>query len=61
VLDVQHGTTPFTLMVGSDGKLTGSGTVKVDGRAITGSSPDGGFTYAPRSASCPLGVLTVGG
>jgi hypothetical protein len=61
VVDVQHGATPFTLMVGSDGKVTGSGTVKVDGRAITGSSPDGGFTYAPRSASCPLGVLAVGG
>jgi hypothetical protein len=61
VVDVQHGTTPFTLMVGSDGKLTGSGTVKVDGRAITGSSPNGDFTYAPRSASCSLGVLTLAG
>jgi hypothetical protein len=57
VVDVQHGATPFTLMLGSDGKLTGSGTVKVDGRAITGSSPNGDFTYAPRSASCQLGVL----
>ncbi|HEV8149154.1 MAG TPA: hypothetical protein VGP61_03120 [Gemmatimonadales bacterium] len=61
MIDVQHGATPFTLMLGSDGKLTGSGTVKVDGRAITGSSPNGDFTYAPRSASCELGVLAVAG
>jgi len=61
MIDVQHGATPFTLMLGSDGKLTGSGTVKVDGRAITGSSPNGDFTYAPRSASCEVGVLAVAG
>ena len=61
LVEVQHGATPFTLMFGSDGKLTGSGTVKVDGRAITGSSPNGDFTYAPRSASCALGVLAVAG
>jgi hypothetical protein len=61
MIDVQHGATPFTLMLGADGKLTGSGTVRVDGRAITGSSPNGDFTYAPRSASCELGVLAVAG
>ena len=61
MIDVQHGATPFTLMLGSDGKLTGTGTVKVDGRAITGSSPNGDFTYAPRSASCALGVLALAG
>lgn len=61
LVDVQHGPTPFTLTLGADGKLTGSGTVRVDGRAITGSSPDGGFTYAPRSASCALGVLAPAG
>jgi len=56
---VQHGATPFTLTVGADGTLTGSGTVKVDGRAITGYSANGDFTYAPRSASCTFGVLTL--
>ena len=59
VVDVQHGATPFTLTLGSDGRLTGSGTVKVDGRAMTGSNPNGGFTYVPRSATCPLGVLSL--
>ena len=61
LVEVQHGSTPFTLTFGSDGKLTGSGTVTVDGRAITGSSPNGDFTYAPRSASCAVGVLALGG
>ena len=46
-------------MLGVDGKLTGSGTLKVDGRAITGSSPNGDFTYAPRSESCSVGVLAL--
>jgi hypothetical protein len=57
MVDVQHGATPFTLVLGPDGKLAGSGTVKVDGRAITGTGPSGEFTYAPRSASCALGAL----
>ena len=60
MIDVQHGATPFTLTLGADGKLTGSGAVKVDGRAITGSSANGEFTYAPRSASCAVGPLAPG-
>jgi hypothetical protein len=43
--------------VGTDGKLSGSGTVKVDGRQATGTSGDGSITYAPRSATCPVGVI----
>ena len=60
-VDVQHGATPFTLTLGSDGKLTGSGTTRVDGRAITGSGADGQFTYAPRSATCSIGTLAPAG
>lgn len=57
VVTVQNGGSPFTLTLGADGQLTGSGTVRVDGRVITGSGPDGRLTYAPRSESCLLGVL----
>jgi len=57
VVVVQNGASPFTMTLGADGSLSGSGTVRVDGRRITGKSPNGGFTYAPRSASCELGKL----
>ena len=57
VIEVQHGAAPFTLGFGSDGKLSGTSTVRVDGQAITGSGPNGEFTYEPCSASCELGIL----
>lgn len=59
VLTVQHGSAPFSLIMGSDGRLTGSGTVRVDGRQVT-NVVDGKVTYAPRSASCAVGVLGLG-
>ena len=48
---------PLSLTLGRDGRLTGSGTVKVDGRVVTGTSGNGNLTYAPRSASCALGTI----
>ena len=59
VLTVLHGSAPFSLTMGSDGRLTGSGTVRVDGRQVT-NVVDGRVTYAPRSATCSVGVLGLG-
>lgn len=60
VIAVENGSAPFTVTLGVDGTLSGSGTVRVDGRRITGSGP-GGITYAPQTASCPLGKLAPAG
>lgn len=57
VIAVKNGASPFTLALGADGRLTGSGTVRVDGRVMTGKTPNGELAYAPRSASCALGAL----
>lgn len=54
---VQHGTSPFTLALGADGRLTGTGSIRVDGRAVTGTDANGDLTYATRSASCSLGSI----
>jgi hypothetical protein len=59
VVTVQHVPSPFTLTMGSDGRLTGSGTVRVDGRQVS-NVVDGKVTYVPRSASCPVGTLGLG-
>jgi len=53
-----NGSSPFTVTLGTDGSLGGSGTVRVDGRKLTGKGPNGEFTYTPRSASCQLEKLT---
>jgi len=57
VIRVANGATPLDLTYSSDGKISGTGTVKVDGRVMTGTNGSGGLTYAPRSASCPLASL----
>ncbi len=56
-ITVQNGAAPFSVALGADGSLRGSGMVRVDGRAVTGTGPDGRLSYAPRSETCPLGVL----
>jgi hypothetical protein len=56
LVTVQHSPVPFTLTLGSDGRLTGSGTVRVDGRQVS-NVVDGKVTYVPRSASCAVGIL----
>jgi len=57
-INVLLGASPFTLMMRSDGRLTGPGTVTVDGRKAVGSDGSGAITYVPRSASCSVGVLS---
>jgi hypothetical protein len=47
--------------LGPDGKITGSGEVRVEGRVVTGTSGNGEITYAPRSATCPAGTLNPAG
>lgn len=54
---IRNGASPFSLALGADGRLTGSGTVRVDGRVLAGKMPDGTLAYAPRSASCALGSI----
>jgi hypothetical protein len=57
-INVQLGASQFTLMMGSDGQLTGPATVRVDGRAVVGTDGSGALTYVPRSASCTVGTLS---
>jgi len=57
VVNIANGASPLALAVGADGKLSGSGTVRVDGRQATGTNPDGSLAYVPRSATCPVGVI----
>ncbi|HTL06043.1 MAG TPA: hypothetical protein VL241_09875 [Gemmatimonadales bacterium] len=57
VIRVANGATPLELTYSSDGKLSGTGSVKVDGRQVTGTNGSGGLNYVPRSASCPLASL----
>lgn len=61
VVNIANGASPLSLAMGADGRLSGSGTVKVDGRQATGTSPDGGLAYVPRSATCPVGVIAPAG
>ncbi len=56
-VNVQNGTSPFALGVSPDGQLSGTGTVKVEGRQVTGTRDDGSITYGPRTATCPLGMI----
>jgi hypothetical protein len=57
IVNIANGASPLALAVGADGKLSGSGTVRVDGRQATGTNPDGSLAYVPRSATCPVGVI----
>src|SRR5687768_9323368 len=59
VVTVQNGPAPFSLTMGSDGRLSGTGTVRVDGRQVS-NVVDGKVTYVPRSATCAVGVLGLG-
>lgn len=57
VVNVKNGSSPFMLAVQPNGMLTGSGTVDVAGRVVTGAS-DTALTYAPQNARCAIGTLS---
>jgi hypothetical protein len=57
-INVQNGSAPFSLSYTRDGRITGSGPMRVDGRVVTGTNGEGGITYAPRTATCTLGPLS---
>ena len=61
VISVENSASPFSVTLGPDGRLSGSGTVRVDGRVVSGTAPNGDIAYAPRSASCGLAVLAPAG
>jgi hypothetical protein len=51
---------PLVLTFQSNGTLVGSGPVQVNGRRITGKNANGDLTFAPRPATCSLGILSPG-
>jgi hypothetical protein len=55
---VKNAGAPFVLTLQPDGSLAGTGTATVHGRLLTGLNGDTP-TFAPTSASCPLGALTA--
>ena len=56
IVKFDNSTGPLSLMLQSNGTLTGSGNVEVAGRrAIQGGG--GGVDYLPRNANCALGTL----
>jgi hypothetical protein len=59
LLTIQDKTDPITLQLKPDGTFTGQGTAQVNGRTIVRSTddPDNPFVFAPKVASCPIGIL----
>ena len=57
VVSVQNANNPFAVAPGADGRLSGTGTIQVDGRVVAGTDGSGNITYAARSASCALGTI----
>ena len=57
VVTVRNGNIPVPLSLRPDGVLTGSGTIDVVGRVVTGTNADG-VTYAPRTARCNVDALS---
>jgi hypothetical protein len=52
---------PLTLLIKPNNVLDpGSGPYLVEGRQITGQDANGDYTFAPRNATCNLGVLSPG-
>lgn len=60
LVNIKNDTSPFTLALQSNGTLTGSGNAAIAGRVITGATQNA-LTYAPKTASCPIGALAPQG
>jgi hypothetical protein len=58
VVTIQNGNAPISLTLRPDGALTGSGTVEVAGRVVTGTNATGA-TYAARTVRCTVTVLSL--
>lgn len=58
-ITVHHGATPFTVIVQSNGSLSGTGSATVNGRLMAGFDSDNHPAYAPTSATCALGSLAI--
>lgn len=57
-ITVKNGNSPFTLTLQPDGTLSGSGTVDVTGRLITGVNGTKEI-YSPKNARCALGPMKL--
>jgi len=60
LIKIQNASKPVVLNFKSDGTLIGSGPVQVNGRRLTGKNANDDLTFAPRPATCTLGILTPG-
>ncbi len=56
-ITVRNGSVPFQLTLRPDGALTGTGSVELAGRVVSGRDASG-ITFASRTARCDLGTLT---
>src|SRR5262249_1950528 len=56
-ISVANDKSPFSLVLRPDGSLSGSGTVEVNGRLLSGKDGRGEFTFKPVTARCALGTL----
>ena len=56
-INVQNSGGPFTLMLGSNNTLSGSGSTTVNGRLVSGMNGDN-VTFTPHSESCAVATLT---
>jgi len=59
VVTVRNGSVPLTLTVQPNGTLSGSGTVEVAGRLVTGMTDAGAAIFTPRTIRCEVGVLAA--
>ncbi len=57
-IQVKNAAGPFTLVLQPDGTLSGSGSIDVAGRILTGTNRDQ-MTYVPVSGRCTLGTLAA--
>jgi hypothetical protein len=56
---VRNGTSPFTLALGANGTLGGTGTTTVNGKLMTALDSNSDPILTPTSATCPVGTLTA--